>query len=449
MKRWRWTGVALAVIVAGMLALPFLIPAERLRGTAEAELAAALGQPVRLGSISWSLLPAPRLVVTQLGIGPAPGLELGAADLRLALAPLLGGAVEISSLVVRGATLPLEQLRALAGSGSGGGPRVRLARLEASDVTLVLPDGETLGPWRLEARFGADGKPLQATLTDGERARLTAEPADAAGAYTLRLRADDWRLPFARAPLRFDRLEAEAVLAGAVLEVARLGGEAYGGRVTGTARLDWTRGWSLEGRAQPADLRLGPLLAEFGQHTLEGRLRGDFTFSGTAARPAELPAALTVAGDFLITDGILHEADLERASQTFTREGLTGGQTRFDTLGGHLRLERRDLRLTGLKVASSALEAGGDVRVDPARNLSGEVEVGLRRTTALASIPLRVSGTVAEPRLRITEEALAGAAAGTAVMGPGLGTAVGIKAGKILKGVGRLLGGGGEEREAK
>ena len=63
--------------------------------------------------------------------------------------------------------------------------------------------------------------------------------------------------------------------------------------------------------------------------------------------------------------------------------------------------------------------------------------------------PLRVSGTVAEPRLRITEEALAGAAAGTAVMGPGLGTAVGIKAGKILKGVGRLLGGGGEEREAK
>ncbi len=156
-----------------------------------------------------------------------------------------------------------------------------------------------------------------------------------------------------------------------------------------------------------------------------------------------------MAGDFRISDGILHEADLERASQTFTREGLTGGQTRFDTLGGHLRLERRDLRLTGLKVASSALEAAGDVRVDPARNLSGEVEVGLRRTTALASIPLRVSGTVAEPRLRITEEALAGAAAGTAVMGPGLGTAVGIRAGKILKGVGRLLGGDREEQEAK
>lgn len=42
MRRWRWIGAGLAVIVAGLLALPFLIPAERLRGTAEAELAAAL-----------------------------------------------------------------------------------------------------------------------------------------------------------------------------------------------------------------------------------------------------------------------------------------------------------------------------------------------------------------------------------------------------------------------
>ena len=38
--------------------------------------------------------------------------------------------------------------------------------------------------------------------------------------------------------------------------------------------------------------------------------------------------------------------------------------------------------------------------------------------------------------ITLTDEALAGAAAGTAVLGPGVGTAVGIKAGKIIRGVG-------------
>lgn len=448
MKHWRWIGAGLAVIVAGTLALPFLIPAERLRGTAEAELAAALGQPVRLGSIAWSLLPTPRLEVTELGIGPVPGLEFGGADIRLALVPLLSGKLEISSLVVREATLPLERLRALAGSGSGGGPRVRLARLEATDVTLVLPAGEVLGPWRLTARFAADGSPAQMTATAGEQARLTAEPAEAGG-YALRLQASDWRLPLARAPLRFDRLEAEAILAGAVLEVTRLRGEAYGGRVTGSARLDWAQGWSMTGNAQPAGVQLGPLLADLGQQAMEGRLQGDFTVTGTTARVAELPAALTVEGEFRIDDGVLHKADLERAIKTYSREWVTGGETRFKTFAGHLQLQRRNLRLTRLRVTSSALEASGDVRVDPGRNLSGEMEVGLRGTMTMVAFPLRVSGTVAEPRLRITGEALAGAAAGTAIMGPGLGTAVGIKAGKFLGGLRDMFGGDSEDQDAQ
>ncbi len=66
-------------------------------------------------------------------------------------------------------------------------------------------------------------------------------------------------------------------------------------------------------------------------------------------------------------------------------------------------------------------------------NLTGEVDVGLRGVAAVVGIPVRVAGTVDEPQLRPTTAALAGAAAGTVILGPGLGTVVGVKAGQAVK----------------
>ncbi len=48
---------------------------------------------------------------------------------------------------------------------------------------------------------------------------------------------------------------------------------------------------------------------------------------------------------------------------------------------------------------------------------------------SLAAIPLQVSGTVAKPSVFPTKAAMAGAVAGTAILGPGVGTSLGIKAG--------------------
>ena len=50
--------------------------------------------------------------------------------------------------------------------------------------------------------------------------------------------------------------------------------------------------------------------------------------------------------------------------------------------------------------------------------------------TIAASVPLNVSGTLDSPLLYPTGGTMAGAAAGTAVLGPGLGTALGAKVGQ-------------------
>jgi phage tail tape-measure protein len=52
-------------------------------------------------------------------------------------------------------------------------------------------------------------------------------------------------------------------------------------------------------------------------------------------------------------------------------------------------------------------------------------------------MPLVVSGTIHDPVLYPAGSALAGAAVGTALLGPGLGTALGIKLGNLLH---KLLG---------
>ena len=68
----------------------------------------------------------------------------------------------------------------------------------------------------------------------------------------------------------------------------------------------------------------------------------------------------------------------------------------------------------------------------------------LRGTAALLSMPLDVSGTTADPSVFPTRGAMFGAVAGSVLM-PGLGTAVGIKAGEFTE----QLFGPQEKRQAE
>jgi len=63
--------------------------------------------------------------------------------------------------------------------------------------------------------------------------------------------------------------------------------------------------------------------------------------------------------------------------------------------------------------------------------LAGWLDVDVKNTVGLVSMPMNVSGSVSEPIVRPSKSALAGAAVGTAVLGP-LGTALGVKIGGFI-----------------
>jgi hypothetical protein len=98
-------------------------------------------------------------------------------------------------------------------------------------------------------------------------------------------------------------------------------------------------------------------------------------------------------------------------------------------------MERGTYRFTQLRMASGGLAARGHVTMAPSKALSGQLNASAKGVGAAANIPLTVAGTLDSPMVYPNTTALIGAAAGTAVLGPGLGTAAGAKLGEIAEGL--------------
>jgi hypothetical protein len=136
---------------------------------------------------------------------------------------------------------------------------------------------------------------------------------------------------------------------------------------------------------------------------------------------------------FSISKGVINNVDLVQAAKFIPTKGSGAGQTHFDELSGNVQLADKRYRLRNIKVTSGVLSADGNVDIAPNQDLSGTVKVKVKSGTNLVSVPLAVSGTVNDPLLRPSTGAMAGAAAGTVLLGPVLGTSVGIKAGEFTE----------------
>ena len=84
---------------------------------------------------------------------------------------------------------------------------------------------------------------------------------------------------------------------------------------------------------------------------------------------------------------------------------------------------------TQLKIASGTLAVDGNVNISAKKELSGRINTQVKAVGISTEVPLNVTGTVESPLLYPTGATIAGAALGTAIMGPGVGTSVGAKVG--------------------
>jgi hypothetical protein len=141
---------------------------------------------------------------------------------------------------------------------------------------------------------------------------------------------------------------------------------------------------------------------------------------------------------------VLYGLDLVKVASFLVKQSAKGGQTQFDTFTGQLAVTGKRYHLKQMDVSSGLISAKGDVKINELEKLNGTGEVALKQSVGLVSVPLIVSGTLDNPVVLPSKAALAGAAVGTAILGPGLGTSLGSKAGSAVSGLKNLFGGGDE-----
>ena len=439
MKWLRYTLAGLALLLAAVVALPFLIPLDHYIPRVEEEVSARLKEPVTIKGMRIAALPVPHVTIEGIAVGKADDLRLEKVMVTPDLFSLLQSTRIISSIEIDALVLTpkaIDMILAWArpdAAAAQSPPQVRIGRIRLNNA-LVRLDKAGFGPFDALVRLNSDGEPEHASITtrDG-KLKVLVQPDGAR--YLIDASAKSWTLPVGPA-LVFDELAIKGVASLNDASLGEVSAKLYGGAVTGKATLRWQKGIQIEGSLEVSQLELRPVAAMLSPGTqVSGRLSAKPVFSASAASAGQIMNALRLEAPFSVHNGVLHGVDIQKAATSLIRQGATGGETRFEQLSGKLLIERGSYHFSQLRIASGALAADGTVGITPRKELSGRITVQLSAVGTSTSVPLNVGGTVAAPLLYPTRGTMAGAAAGTVMLGPGLGTSVGAKLGGWAEGL--------------
>lgn len=432
MKALKTLAIILVVLAAIAFVLPFLVPVKTYIPTLEKLASDRLGEPVAITHLKFALLPLPSATVEGILIGTEREIRIGAVTVRPELLSLLSRVKVLRAVEVEGVTVDNALLERLPKwTRSEPGPKtVLVRRIDARDVVLAL-ENFRWGP--LRAGIDLDEAGVKAIEAGTEDRRLTARLTPQGETYQVDIQGRHWPLPVKPA-LEFDALTARGTLTASALDLPQIDGALYGGELHGKTRVEWKNGIRIKGSARTENVEIGPIVRLMTQSaSLSGKLHADGGYSLGARTAAQLADSLRASFKFAVNKGVLYNFDLASAVRSLAREGTRGGQTSFNELSGTVNLVGRNTQLRDLKVASGLLQANGNVDIAANRKLSGTVNVEMKGTASLVSVPLEVAGTIQEPVLFPNRAALAGAAVGTGLMGPGFGTGVGAKAGEAIE----------------
>ena len=432
--------IALALLLAIAVALPFFISLNDYIPQIEKEISSRIKEPVSIKRIRFTALPLPHITVEGITIGTANDINLNKVlvtpDLYSLLQPTrIIKSIEIDSLIIT--QKAIDKIPAWAKLDTTTlpqqPPQFRVESIRLNNA-LVKLDKVSFGPFDARVSLDSKGEPDDASITTQD-SKLKARIKFDKSKYLIDLSAKAWTLPVGPA-LVFDELTIKGV---ATLNDARLGevnAKLYGGTAIGKTTIRWQKGLQFDGNLDVSHLELQQIASMLSPDThVSGKLSAKPVFSASAASADQLMNALQLETLFNVQNGVLHGVDIQKSATNLSKQGTTGGETRFEQLSGHLIMEQGGYRFTQLKIASGALAADGDVNVSPKKELSGRIHAQVKILGASTNVPLNVAGTVDAPFLYPTGGTVTGAAIGTAILGPGLGTSVGAKVGGWVEGL--------------
>lgn len=438
MKKTKKILIGMAAVVSLLIFLPFLIPMQTYLHEAESMASDELGVPVTIGTGHLSFLPSPRVIAGNITIGKDQEINLDQLVVIPTLSSMFSAVksieIKISKPIIKKSALDLLSTLFAKKSESSEASAVSIKRISINDMKLDW-GGTKLPMVNVEANLTGNNKLESVTLKsiDGT---LKVEVAPKGDEYFILATAQKFTLPVGL-PLLIDRAAIEMHLKGNHLNIPKINIGIYRGQVTGNADLSWNKNWRFNGHIKVESLSVKEPSSLVSKSTyLSGSLFGNGNFSANTKDAGQLFNNLHADFRFQVNKGVLHGLDLVRAANLLLKQGQRGGETEFDEFSGllNVRMENaaKQYHLRELKLSSGILAANGELKVSRNKKLDGVVEVKVKRSASLVSIPLQVSGTLNNPVVLPSKAALAGAVMGTAILGPGVGTSLGMKAGGAI-----------------
>ncbi|BBJ23039.1 AsmA-like C-terminal region-containing protein [Candidatus Nitrotoga sp. AM1P] len=395
-KPLPWGKIAAGLIVLLFLLaalLPYIWPMQGYVTQIEQKLFAQLGQPVHIGYLRATLLPQPKLELEDVSMGSSQELKASSVVLNFNFSALLNEtkaihSLEINDLLLRAETFDktLMWLQTAGGDTHYPVARMVLQRARVSNDELNLP------PVNGVVNFDGQRRFAKAVLksVDG---KLSMELQPQQSRWQIALAIKQGYVPLLPNIL-FNELTIKGELGAGEIKFHEIDGSLYGGMLAGSAHLTWLKGWQMQGLVNVKAVQLHDALPQFG---IAGEMDGDANFILRGEKLPLLVKTPHLDGKFLVKKGLINKIDLVETSRMPTRKGASSGRTHFDELRGALEIDNNKQHLRQIKISAGVMSANGYVDVAANKQLSGRLNVDLKIRADLGSVPLVLSGTLAEP----------------------------------------------------
>jgi uncharacterized protein involved in outer membrane biogenesis len=260
-----------------------------------------------------------------------------------------------------------------------------LKHAHISGEGFSLPSVDGNADWDAQGHFSK-------ALLRSEDGKLDMELLPQQQRWQITLRIKESNLPWLPGIL-FNELIAKGEVGEGAADFTEIDGHLYGGKLAGSANLNWQKGWQMQGKLSARAMELQQALPQFG---IEGEMDGDTGFILSGATLPQLANAPQLNGTFAVKKGIIGKIDIVETAAN--RRSMQSGRTHFDELSGTLQVENNSRHLRQLRISSGAMNTTGSIDVSPDGQLSGRLSVDLKMRSG--SAPLTLSGTPAKPALR-------------------------------------------------
>lgn len=424
----------LASLISLLIILPFLIPVQTYLNEAERVASDKLGVPVTIASGRWMLLPSPRVAIDDISVGKFQEIKVTQIVLIPSLSSLFSSTkvldLKVSKPIIKRAAVALLSTLFSKPQKVASVSAINIHNLKVDGLQLDWPDIQ-LPLINLDANFTNANVLMSATINVADetlKADITPKGED----YLILMTVKKWMSPVGL-PILIDSAKFAMRFSGSRLDIPDIDVALYGGKLTGNAVVSWEKNWHVSGRLNLHNLSVQePSRLISKTIYLRGRLFSSGSFSSSAKEAARLTNNIQADFKFNVDRGVFHGLDLVKVASLLVKQGHSGGETAFDELSGLLNVVGKQYSLRNLKISSGLLTGTGQVKINANQTLDGNAEMTVKHSVSLVAIPLNISGTLSHPVVLPSKSALAGALAGTAILGPGLGTSLGVKAGGAI-----------------